>query len=162
MENLDIKNWKEFNILDLFKVRGSKKSFTQHQITQGDYFYITTSNKNNGFSGTSNIFTEKGNVITFDSATDGKCFYQENNFIGSDHVEILEPKNFKLNKFLGMFFITILNMELPRYSFGRKRAQKRMKTGTIYLPYKIENNKEIPDFEFMEKYIKSLPYSKYI
>ena len=154
--------WKEFNIKDLFKVRGSKKSFTQHQIIQGDYFYITTSNKNNGFSGTSNIFTENGNVITFDSATDGKCFYQENNFIGSDHVEILEPKEFKLNKYLGMFLISILNMELPRYSFGRKRAQKRMKIDKIYLPYKIENNLEKPDFEFMENYIKSLPYSKYI
>ena len=156
------KNWEEYKITDLFKVRGSKKSFTQHQILEGDYFYITTSNKNNGFSGTSHIFTEEGNVITFDSATEGKCFYQRNSFIGSDHVKVLEPINFELNKYSGMFLITILNMEIWRYSFGRKRAQKRMKIDTIYLPTKIENNNQKPDFEFMEKYIKSLPYSKYL
>ncbi len=163
--HVDIKNTKfeEFAIKDLFEIRGSKKSFTQHQIKDGDYFYITTSNQNNGFSGTSDIFTEKGNVITFDSATEGKCFYQEKNFVGSDHVEILEPKNFTLNKYFGIYFITILNIEMFRYSFSRKRSQKRMKLNTIYLPYTVDEKKErIPDFAFMENYIKSLPYSKYL
>ena len=97
---LNTVKYRQFNIQDLFKIRGSKKSFTQYEIKDGDYFYITTSNKNNGFSGTSDIFTEKGNIITFDSATEGKCFYQEKDFVGSDHVEILEPKNFTLNRYL--------------------------------------------------------------
>lgn len=160
---LNTAKYKEFNITDLFTVRGSKKSFTKHDVVAGRYLYITTSNKNNGASGTSSIFTEQGNVITVDSATEGKCFYQPDKFIGSDHVEVLEPKNFQLNKYLGMYFATILNLELFRYSFGRKRAQKRMITGTIYLPYQLDNNqKPQPDLEFMENYIKHLPYSKYI
>ena len=159
---LNTVKYRQFNIQDLFKIRGSKKSFTQYEIKDGDYFYITTSNKNNGFSGTSDIFTEKGNIITFDSATEGKCFYQEKNFVGSDHVEILEPKNFTLNRYLGIYFITILNLELFRYSFGRKRAQKRMKLDTIYLPYTTDKKKIIPNFAFMENYIKSLAYSKYL
>lgn len=153
---MDTKNWKEFKITDLFQVRGSKKSFTKHQIFPGAYSYITTSNKNNGVSGTSSIWTEKGNVITFDSATNGKCFYQENNFIATDHVEILEPINFKLNKFLGLFFITILNHENFKYSYGRGRTQKRMKKSKIYLPAIIENEKQKPDFKFMENYIKNI------
>ena len=154
---------REFKITDLFTVRGSKKSFTKHDVVAGEYLYITTSNKNNGVSGTSSIFTEEGNVISFDSATEGKCFYQPDKFIGSDHVEILEPKNFQLNKYLGMYFATILNLELFRYSFGRKRAQKRMVVDTIYLPYYLDQNKKPqPDLEFMENYIKHLPYSKYI
>ena len=157
---LNTVKYRQFNIQDLFKIRGSKKSFTQYEIKDGDYFYITTSNKNNGFSGTSDIFTEKGNIITFDSATEGKCFYQEKDFVGSDHVEILEPKNFTLNRYLGIYFITILNLELFRYSFGRKRAQKRMKLDTIYLPYTTDKKKIIPNFAFMENYIKSLAYSK--
>ena len=159
---LNTVKYRQFNIQDLFKIRGSKKSFTQYEIKDGDYFYITTSNKNNGFSGTSDIFTEKGNIITFDSATEGKCFYQEKDFVGSDHVEILEPKNFTLNRYLGIYFITILNLELFRYSFGRKRAQKRMKLDTIYLPYTTDKKKIIPNFAFMENYIKSLAYSKYL
>ncbi len=153
---------KEFDIQDVFIVRGSKKSFTQHQIVTGEYAYITTSNKNNGFFGTSDVYTEEGNVITFDSATDGKCFYQEHAFVGSDHVEILEPKNFELNQYLGLYFITILNMELFRYSFGRKRSQKRMKKDKIYLPYIKEGNEDVPDFCRMEEYIKCLPYSQHL
>ena len=159
---LNTVKYRQFNIQDLFKIRGSKKSFTQYEIKYGDYFYITTSNKNNGFSGTSDIFTEKGNIITFDSATEGKCFYQEKNFVGSDHVEILEPKNFTLNRYLGIYFITILNLEFFRYSFGRKRSQKRMKLDTIYLPYTTDKKKIIPNFAFMENYIKSLAYSKHL
>lgn len=121
---------------------------------------MTTSNKNNGVSGTSSFYTEKGNVITFDSATEGKCFYQESNFTGSDHVEILEPVGYELNLYMAMYLVTILNMEMFRYSFGRKRAQKRMKSSKIHLPCCLDGDTKKPDFNFMERYVKTLPYSK--
>ena len=154
--------YKTFDVKSLFIIRGSKGSFTRAQIISGEYLYVTTSNKNNGIYSTSQIFTEEGGVLTFDSATEGKCFYQEEKFIGSDHVEVLEPIDFKLNKYLGLYFVTSLNMELFRYSFGIKRSQERMIKTKIYLPYIIDKNEEVPDFEYMEKYMKALPYSKYI
>ena len=54
-----------------------------------------------------------------------------------------------------VIIITIINNESFRFSYGRNC------TGTlddleIKLPAK---NKETPDYEFMENYIKSLPYS---
>lgn len=148
-------NFKEFPLEELFTVRGSKESYTKKEIAYGEYLYITTSNKNNGVSATSNIYTENGNIITIDSATDGKAFYQAFKFVGSDHVEVLEPIDFQLNKYIALFIITILNLQLSKYGFGRKRSQKRIKIEKIFLP-KINDK---PDFEFMEQYIKSLPYS---
>jgi hypothetical protein len=156
---LNIKNekFKEFNLFDLFNVRGSKSSFVQNEISFGEYLYVTTSNKNNGVAGTSNIYTEEGNVITIDSATDGKAFYQESRFVGSDHVEILEPINFELNKYIALFFVSILNLQIFRYSFGRKRSQTRIRKEKLFLP--IDKNGD-PDFKYMENYIKTLNYSQ--
>jgi hypothetical protein len=152
---IDKSKFKEFKIGKLFTVRGSKSSFTQNEISVGEYLYVTTSNKNNGVSGTSNIFTEDGNVITIDSATDGKAFYQELKFVGSDHVEVLEPINFLLNKYTALFFVSMLNLEVFRYSFGRKRSQTRIMQEKLFLP--IDKNEAL-DLSFMEKYIKSLNY----
>ena len=55
-----------------------------------------------------------------------------------------------------MFLVTILNQEQYRYSYGRKCSQKNLRRSKIKLP--ITNTGKI-DFEFMENYIKSLPYS---
>lgn len=157
---LNINNFQEFELTDIFNIRGSKGSFTKYEVSCGEYLYITTSNKNNGACSTADIYTELGNVITVDSATDGKAFYQEYNFIGSDHVEILEPKNFILTKRVGIFLISILNLQQNRYSFGRKRSQTRLSQEKLYLPVKqdILGISE-PDWQFMEDYIQSLPYS---
>lgn len=160
--NLKDRPLKEFNLTTLFNVRGSKLSYTQYEINLGNYLYITTSNKNNGVLSTSDKFTEDGGVITIDSATDGKAFYQEVKFVGSDHVEVLQPIGFKLNRYLAMFFVTLLNFQRYRYSYGRKRAQKRINQEKIYLPYKTVKSEDVPDFKFMERYIKSLPYSSNI
>lgn len=153
---LNKSNFKEFDLLKLFNIRGSKKSFTQNEISAGEYLYVTTSNKNNGVASTSNIFTENGNTITIDSATDGRAFYQESKFVGSDHVEVLEPINFDLNKFTALFFTSVLNLQVFRYSFGRKRSQTRIMQEKLFLPC---DKKGDPDFVFMKNYMKSLSYS---
>lgn len=75
-------------------------------------------------------------------------------FSANDHVEKLAP-NFKMNKYIEMFIVTILNLEQYRYNYGRKCSQTRMKQISIKLPEKDGE----PDFEFMEKFIKSLSYS---
>lgn len=121
--------------------------------------YVTTSNKNNGVSGTSIEVGNKGGVITVDSATEGKSFYQEHDFIGSDHVEVLTPCEFTMNRFRAMFVITMMNFNSFRYGFGRKRAQKRLKTEKILLPIVDKNHNEI-DWELIERYIKQISFSE--
>ena len=60
-----------------------------------------------------------------------------------------------------MFLITIINREQYRYSYGRKASQKKLKNSKIKLPaIKNAQGEYEPDWQFMEDYIKSLPYSK--
>ncbi len=153
------KNCVEIPITQIFNVRSINKRISSKQLVSGDYYYITTSNKNFGFSGFHNEYSENGNVFTVDSATDGKSFYQQEKFIGSDHVEILEIKDKyknKLNIYTAVYLQTILNYYLDKYEYSRKRAQNRIKKEKLYLP--VNKNKEI-DWDSMELFIKTLPYS---
>ena len=154
---LDIKNWKSFTLDALFKITGSKTTKIADLLDcgYGKYPYITTQATNNGTEGFFNVFTESGNVLTIDSAVVGYCSYQAENFSASDHVEVLKPQ-FVMNKYVAMFFTTILNIEQYRFSYGRKASQTRLKNLTIKLPQTPQGE---PDWEFMENYIKSLPYS---
>ena len=121
---------------------------------KGQYPYVTTQATNNGVEGFYNYYSEDGNVLTVDSAVLGYCAYQALPFSASDHVEKLIPK-FKMNKYMAIFLVTVLNLEQYRYNYGRKCSQTRMKEISIKLPTR---NGE-PDFEFMENYVKSLAYS---
>ena len=159
---IDISSWQEYIIDDetdesLFSVEGSK-SIVKYEVKEygeGNYPYVVTSSENNGVEGMYDYYTEDGNVLTIDSATIGSCFYQELKFSASDHVEKLIPRYEKFNKYIGLFISTIINLEQARYGYGRKFAQKRIKPTTI----KLQSKNGKPDYEFMEKFIKSLPYS---
>ena len=153
---LDKNNWSYFKLSDLFKITGSKTTsvIVLEEYGNGDFPYVTTQASNNGVEGFYDYSTEEGNVLTIDSAVLGYCSYQPFDFSASDHVEKLSPK-FNMNKYIAIFLVTIINLDQYRYNYGRKCSQSRMKEIQIKLPQK--NDK--PDWQFMEKYIKSLPYS---
>lgn len=155
----DVKN---FPLSSIFNIRSIRGKISKKDLKDGDYLYITTSNKNFGFSGFHNKYSEEGNVFTIDSATDGKCFFQSEKFIGSDHVEILEVKNeYKkfINKYTVIYLQTLLNFYLDKYEYSRKRAQKRIELEYLSLP--IDEKCKI-NWEYMEKYIKTLPYAEFL
>ena len=161
-KNIDLNtaNWHDFLISDLFDVLGTKTTKLEilEQYGNGAYPYVTTQATNNGVAGFYNYYTEEGNVLTIDSAVLGYCTYQKNNFSASDHVEKLIPK-FKMNKYIALFIVTLLNQEIYRYSYGRKSNQIKIRNTIIKLPKKIENGLYVPDWQFMERYIKSLPFA---
>lgn len=154
--SLSVWRWKEFKIDTLFDITGSSTTplLELQEYGEGEYPYVTTQATNNGVEGFYNYHTEGGGVLTVDSAVFGYCSYQPYNFSASDHVEKLIPK-FKMNTYIAMFLVTIINQEQYRYNYGRKCSQERMEKGSIRLPSRNGS----PDWEFMENYIKSLPYS---
>jgi len=154
--SLDVSRWDVFSIKDLFKITGSKTTpvLELEEYGRGNYPYITTQATNNGVEGFYNFYTEDGGVLTVDSAVLGYCSYQSYNFSASDHVEKLISK-FKMNKYIAIFLVTVINQEQYRYNYGRKCSQDRMEKGSIKLPSKDGS----PNWEFMENYIKSLSYS---
>lgn len=85
----------------------------------------------------------------------GASFYQDSNFYATPDITVLNNKE-KLNKYIGLFLATIIKKEKYRFCYGRKWSNEKMKNSRIRLP--IDNNGDL-DWEFMENYIKSLPYS---
>lgn len=155
---LNTQDWKWFKYTDLFSISGSKTTPIEEleNYGKGEFPYVTTQAVNNGVEGYYDFWTEKGGVLTVDSAVLGFCSYQEKNFSASDHVEVLTPL-FEMNRYIALFLTTLINKEQYRYSYGRKCSQIKLRNARIKLPVTTEGT---PDWQFMEDYIKSLPYSK--
>ena len=150
-------NWSWFTLNQLFTVTGSKttKKRDLELAGPGAFPYVTTQTANNGVQGMYDVSTERGGVLTVDSAVVGYCSYQELPFSASDHVEQLVPK-FQMSAQVAMFLITIINMEQYRYNYGRKSSQTRLRNTRIKLPTTKSGH---PYYEFMDRYIRRLPYS---
>lgn len=154
-------SWKWFNYEnDIFMISGSQTTpkTELEDIGVGDYPYVTTQAVNNGIEGYYDCHTEDAGVLTVDSAVLGYCAYQDAPFSASDHVEKLIPKH-KLSIFTALFLTTIINMEQYRYNYGRKCSQTKLKNAKIMLP---ATSKGEPDYQWMEEYIKGLPYSQFL
>jgi len=158
---IEISNWKEYKLGVLFEVKGSKTTPKNilEQKGNGDYPYITTKGINQGVDGYYDFFTENGNILTFDSAVLGTCFYQKTNFSASDHVELGIPHYNNFNEKIGIYFQTIINRKnYEIYNYGLKYNQQRIKNTIIKLPSKlnIEKNEYEPDWQYMENYISNI------
>lgn len=151
---LDTSGWREFKLGDLFDISGSRTTPKNklEQIGEGKYPYITTQATNNGIAGYYATYTEKGHCLTIDSAVLGICFYQEQDFTASDHVEILRPKFF-MSKEVAIFFTVLLNKtgSILGYAYNKKRSQTAIKTESIKLPVDSQGN---INWHFMEESIK--------
>lgn len=154
--DLNVKDWKYFKLGKIFNI--SKGKTPKNQI-KGNINLISATNSNNGVS--KKIYTlenkYKANTITVSSnGSIGEAFYQNEDFFASGDINILE--NEYLNVYIALFINTIISKEKFRFNYGRKWGKEKMLEHKIKLP---STNGE-PDWEFMENYIKSLSYSKYI
>ena len=87
----------------------------------------------------------------------GETFYQAEPFWASDDVNILYAKDFWImNKYNALFLATVIKANKYRFSYGRKWTLEKMKETIIKLP---QNKDGMPDFDYMETYMKSLLYS---
>lgn len=98
-----------------------------------------------------------GNCITVsNNGSVGCAFYQLNEFTCSHDVNVLLLKDKEWNIYIALFICTLIELEKFRWTFGRKWRPARMPHSEIKLPV---TKTGIPDWQFMESYIKSLPYS---
>lgn len=160
---LETQNWKTFKLSN-FNLYASKNNLDKSKIirneTKARFNYITRTNLNNGVTEKiceQEVKINKGNclIIGLDTST---CFYQEEDFYSGQNIQILRIEN--ANKYIYLFFATLISKLLVNFSWGSNGATLgRLMESEIKLP--IDNNGE-PDWEYMEKYIKSLLYSKYL
>lgn len=154
--NLNIKNWKKFKYIDLFDIKRGT-TFTRRGVQSGNTPCITNTSFNNGVSDFLDIKpTNERNRITVSCKGDvGDAFYQPIPYFSVNDIATLTTK-FKLNVYIGLFLTTLIKKEKFKYGFGREWSMERMRKSVIKLP--VDEAGE-PDWEFMENYIKSLPYS---
>lgn len=174
---LDIENWKEFKVGNFFDIHPTKslKDVTSSDcVEDGVTPLVVNQSYNNGVAGYVNYEpTEKGGVITFSDTWEGETFfYQHYDFIGLSHVQGMYPR-YNMSEKVLIFMVTMLEFESKdRYSYGRKKRRELINKSYIKLPIqynldgtpfydeskKYSDDGYIPDWQFMEDYIKSLPY----
>lgn len=83
------------------------------------------------------------------------AFYQKNDVICSQNILVLRYP--AINQYNALFLCTILQKDGYRYSYGRTLSKANFLQTKIKLPVTPSGE---PDWQFMEDYIKSLPFSK--
>ncbi|MFA6255735.1 MAG: restriction endonuclease subunit S [Candidatus Absconditabacterales bacterium] len=162
--SLSINDLKIFKIKNVFSISLGSPIHKSNidDIEKGNVAYVTRTTVNNGIElfldvSELNCKVYNGPVITV-GAEGFKAFFQDSRFITGNKVNILN--NRKLNKYNAMFINTILNFEIKnKFGYGRAIVKNRLENLEIKLPVDNSGN---PDRKFMEDYIKSLPYSKYL
>lgn len=157
--NLAANNWKGFKYSDLFKIKKGKR-LTKTNMAVGNTPFIGAIEYNNGcrqYIKRSPLHESNTITVNYNGSV-AEAFYQPVGFWASDDVNVLYPK-FEMNKYHAMFLCCLIRAEKYRYNYGRKWHLERMKESVIKLP--VDSSDE-PDWDFMENYIKSLPYSSSI
>ncbi|MGZ9755942.1 restriction endonuclease subunit S [Mycoplasma sp. 246B] len=156
---LNINEWKEYKLKDLFKIEKSKNYIVAEieDYLKGKIPYVTRTSLNNGVSEFVNnndeiLILEKGNCIIIGGES-AIAFYQPLNFISGNNISKLYLKNNFFNYEIFLFIITIINKEKYKYNYGRAFNMKNIKNTIIKLPAKPDGT---PDWDFMENYIKWL------
>jgi hypothetical protein len=157
--NIDTNDWQYFQLNQLFKIEKGREQSGNNE--KGDYPLISATRDNNGLNSMilegTKLFSKNTISVPSNGASTGEAFYQPVDYYSTGDVNILTSK-FPLNSYSALFLSTVIRLDKYRFNYGRKWGKDRMEQSMIKLPAKNGQ----PDFEFMENYIKSLPYSKSI
>lgn len=180
---LNTDSWKWFRYDEIFEICKGFYNKKPEENPIGDIPFIGATDSNNGITSMHDLDTIKDasktgdepnapleqkifrpNCITVsNNGSVGYAFYQPKEFTCTHDVNPLyihKKWNKELNIFIAMFLCSLIEKERFRWDYGRKWRPKRMPDSLIKLPVrKITPNEYEPDWQFMEDYIKSLPYS---
>lgn len=170
--NLNPNDWKRFYLGRLFDIK--KVNVSPLKIRKLDAIYIGAIDSN---SGVANHIGQKpiheGNTISLSyNGSVGEAFYQADPYWATDDVNALYSKYEGFNEFIGLFMVATIRQEKYRFSYGRKWTLENMNNTDICLPIRYNSDGSpfidstnfysdegyVPDWQFMENYIKSLHY----
>ena len=143
--------------------------------TEGDTPVLSNSSANNGIGGYSGLKpTEDGKIITFSDTTTGTdtLFYQQDAFIGYPHVQGMYPYDKEhWNEKQCLYFIGVMKAACgDGWSYSNKFTRTFVSNTTPLLPIQTDEDNNpvidperkhhpdgyIPDWDFMEKYIRTI------
>lgn len=150
--------YREFKISEVFEMKNCKPYHSKDIVVtdREGIPYITRTSFNNGLSSfvkKENFKINNENTISY-GAENCKFFFQPKKYITGNKMYTLYNKN--MNKYNSLYLVTLLNkMAKDKYSYGRGMIPDRIQNELISLP--VSNNGCI-DWQYMEDYIKLLPY----
>ena len=174
--NIDFSSWEEFVFDELFEIRKGFYNKKPEHIDEGYIPFLGATAKNNGITeyytldeiknstktGTGinadlseKLFPPNALCITNNGSV-GNAYFQEKEFTCSHDVNPLYRLDGEFNRYTALFVATVIQQDKYRWAYGRKWRPERMKKSKLKLP--AINGK--PDWEFMEKYIKSLHHKE--
>ena len=157
---LNTLEWKEFSLAKLFEFENCKCANASELEEGNDVEYVGAKKSENGhmkFVKNDDDLITKGNCILFicdGQGSVGYSLYMPKDFIGS--TTTCAGYNEHLNENIGLFLVTVLDLERPKYSFGRK-YKTHLKDTYIKLPADDVGN---PNWKYMNEYIEKLKKSK--
>lgn len=158
----DIQEWNEFRVGELFDSIYKVASYDDGELERVDVWsektipYVTRTDLDNSVkslvlsAGLVNI--ETGNAIVIGDTT-STISYQPGPFVAGEH--IIAARADWMNKYTGLFVTCLLKQERYRYSYGRAYKLDSIRNTELRLPATPDGK---PDWQWMENYIKSLPY----
>ena len=156
---LDKVEWKTFRFTEVFQEIQRGKRLTKANQTDGPKPYISSTSENNGvdaFIGNNTGVRKFEDVLTLaNSGSVGSTFYQQFEFVASDHVTALKSEN--ADKYAYLFLSTVVKRLEEKYSFNREINDTRIKREKIILPADKEGN---PNFQYMSDFVKKLELDK--
>ena len=151
---MNIDNWKEFKVGELFDAtRG--KSRRMQILEDGDIPLIAAARNNRGIAGTYNIDAEYENAITVscNGVGCGSTFYHNYPFSITGDAIVLEEKQ-DMSDYIKQFIASIIDASFTnKYSYEEKCSADKAKNETILLPATPSGD---PDWVYMEAYMKEM------
>lgn len=159
-EALDTSDWKSFTLSSLFDVRKGQR-LTKANMLPGSVPYIGASDAANGETARigQKAIHKAGTISVSYNGSVAEAFFQAEDYWATDDVNVLYPRGFKLIPATALFICTLIRLEKYRFNYGRKWHLERMRDSVIKLPVTEAGQ---PDWAFMERYIKTLPYSSQV
>lgn len=171
---IDLQKWKMFKIESLFTIRKGKTLSTDNKsLYAGNIPCINGSAEKNGvMCYLNNNITEIGFVLFKAPAlslsrvgNSGKTFFQPSDFFVADNAFALKAKE-NIDERAYIFLSTVLDLEIPKYAYGRPIKEPIYKEVTVMLPatfdvdrnntYRYSEDGYVPNWEYMSQYIGSL------
>lgn len=147
--------WGEFFFSEIFEDVQRGKRLTKANQLDGSIPYVSSTSSTNGvdnFIGNKRKVRKSENNITLaNSGSVGSCFYQDYEYIASDHVTSLTLKNGNKNVYL--FISAIVKRLGEKYFFNREINDPRIKREKLILPIDGKGN---PNWNYMENFIKNI------
>lgn len=160
LTDLKLVKWKAFYINEIFSISAGKR-LTKADMDSGRIPFIGATDSNNGITNwvaTPNSSFDKNVLGVNYNGSVVENFYHPYGCIFSDDVKRLHLREHADNKYILLFFKTVILQQKVKYTYGYKFNGQRMERQKILLPV---NEKDHPDYKFMEQYGKQIMLQKY-